>query len=156
MTFRVDTDLIRQQIDNVRDVIGRPVIVHTARRDPCSICLPGNYYDAKSDSSFNIKCPECKGKYWLSTTNQTEVLARVHWVQDEGITATPGGKYFLGDAQLTVAPEYAKVFEQAQFTNSKVVVDSNEMQILRISPMGTPTINRYRIILRGMGDRPKE
>lgn len=152
----VDKSYVKSQIDQAREQLGRTVAVHTPRRDGCSICVASGYYDAAHDNSYFVKCPQCKGTYWLNTTDVTEVLARVHWVQDEAITATPGGKYFLGDAQLTVDIKYRNIFEAAQVDSGKIVVDSHDMQVLRISPMGAPEINRYRIILRGMGDRPKE
>lgn len=152
----VDKSYVKAQIDQVRETIGRNITVYTPRRDGCSICVASGYYDPKSDTSFYVKCPQCKGAYWLATTDATEVLARVHWVQDEAITATPGGKYYLGDAQITVDNKYLDLFEKAQTDAGKVMVDNHEMFILRISPMGAPEINRYRIILRGMGDRPKD
>jgi hypothetical protein len=85
-----------------------------------------------------------------------EINARIHWVSNEGITATPGGKYFLGDAQITVDPEYTGLLRSAQNDAGKVVVDGQDFQIMRINPMGTPTVNRVRAVLRGMGGRPSE
>lgn len=67
--------------------------------------------------------------------------------------ATPGGKYFLGDAQITVDPCHTEVFQSAQNDAGKVVVDKQDMQIMRINPMGAPEINRVRIVLKGMGGR---
>lgn len=151
----VDKSYVKSQIDQARDVLGRIVDVHTPRRDACSICLPSGYYDSRTDTSFYTQCPVCKGTYYLNTTDVTGVLARVHWVQDEAITATPGGKYYLGDAQITVDIKYRTLFEAAQ-PNGKVVVDGHDMGIVKISPMGAPEINRYRIILKGTGDRPKD
>ena len=156
MIPEVSKPYIKNQIDIVREKIGRTVTVYTPRHDPCSICAASGYYDPISDNSFYVKCPQCHGNYWLATVDATEILARVHWVQDEAITATPGGKYYLGDAQITIDNKYRELAEKAQNDSGKIVVDNHDMQILRISPMGAPEINRYRIILRGMGDRPKE
>jgi hypothetical protein len=83
-----------------------------------------------------------------------EVLARVHWVNDEAITATPGGKYFMGEATLTINIDDLEIAEQCQSESGKVYVDNHHMQITKIIPMGAPDINRYRVILKNMGDRP--
>lgn len=106
-----------------------------------------------SNSSWNITCPQCAGTGWLETVDSEDVLARVHWVSNEGIVATPGGKYFLGDAHITVDPCHTELFQSAQNEAGKVVVDSQDMQIMRINPMGAPEINRVRIILKSMGNR---
>ena len=154
MIPNIDKSYIKAQIDQAREEIGREVGVYTLHKTGCSICVPSGYYDPAHDNSFFTRCPQCFGKYWLDVSDITWVLARVHWVQDEAITATPGGKYFLGDAQLTVDVKYRELFEAAQSDSGKVVVDNHDMSILRISPMGAPEVNRYRIILRGFGDRP--
>lgn len=147
-------DFIKQDIDFVRGVIGRNVTVYSPKTSACLICVASGYYDPMSDTSWNVVCPQCNGAYWLASVDATEILARVHWVSNEGITATPGGKYFLGDAQITVDPCYKELLESAQNESGKVVVDGQDMQILRINPMGVPEINRVRAILRSMGGRP--
>lgn len=68
---------------------------------------------------------------------------------------TPGGKFFVGDAYAVVAPEYHSLLVQAQNPGGKVVIDGQDMQIMRINPEGVPEINRYKLILRGMGSRPE-
>jgi len=145
---------IENDIDYVRSVIGRNVTVYYPNTTACLECVASGYYDPLSDSSWNITCPQCNGAYWLANVDSQEILARVHWVSNEGITATPGGKYFLGDAQITVDPCYKELLESAQNEMGKVVVDGQDMQIQRINPMGAPEINRVRAILRSMGGRP--
>lgn len=150
----IDPDFLKSQIDTMRDAIGRNIIVHTKINDPCPLCTASGYYDSVSDSSYYLVCPVCAGNFWRDSTLETEVLARVHWVSNEAITATPGGKYFLGDAQITVDPSYQTLLEDAQNESGKIVVDGNDMEIIRINPMGAPTINRVRAILKTMGKRP--
>lgn len=151
----VDAGYIKAQIDAVRDQIGRTVTVYYPKSDACLDCVASGYYDPITDTSYNIMCPQCNGQYWLNKVDSEDILARVHWVSNEGITATPGGKYFLGDAQITVDPCYTELLRSAQNDAGKVVVDGQDFQILRINPMGAPTINRVRAILRGMGGRPE-
>lgn len=150
----VNRAFIKAQIDTVRQTIGRNIDVHTRVNTPCYLCTASGYYDSISDSSWYVTCPVCSGSFWMPTTEVTEVLARVHWVSNEGITATPGGKYYLGDAQITVDPSYTDLLRSAQ-TTGKVVVDGQDFQILKINPLGAPEINRVRAILRGTGDRPE-
>lgn len=147
-------DFIKNQIDLSRANIGRNVDVYTPILSPCTLCQPSGYFDALGNCSFFTVCPVCVGSYWLNTVQKTEVLARVHWVSNEAITATPGGKYFLGEAWATVDPVYHDLFVQANNESGKVVVDNQDMQIIQIRPMGAPSINRIRIILKSMGDRP--
>jgi len=145
---------IENDIDFVRDVIGRNVTVYYPKPTACLECVASGYYDPMNDVSWNITCPQCNGAYWLANIESEDILARVHWVSNEGITATPGGKYFLGDAQITVDPCYKELLESAQNEMGKVVVDGQDMQIQRINPMGAPEINRVRAILKSMGGRP--
>lgn len=150
----VNKAFIKVQIDSVRQTIGRTVTVYTQHLSACTLCAASGYLDTFSNTSWYVTCPICSGSYWLNTATATEVLARVHWVSNEGITATPGGKYYLGDAQITVDPSYTELLEAAQNQAGKVVVDGQDFQILKINPLGAPEINRVRAILKGMGDRP--
>lgn len=147
-------DYIKTQIDATRDVIGRDIDVYTKHLSACPLCTASGYYDPVGDISFYTVCPVCSGTFWLNVPTKTPVLARVHWVGNEAITATPGGKYFMGDAQATIDPSYHSLFVSAQNEGGKVVIDGQEMDIVQIRPMGVATINRYRIILKGTGNRP--
>jgi len=91
--------------------------------------------------------------FWLENAIGVEVLARVHWVNDEAITATPGGKYYLGQATLTINIDDLETAQRTESEGGKVVIDDHNMQITKIIPMGAPDINRYRVICNGMGDR---
>ena len=150
----ISSEAIKAIIDNVREEIGRNVTFYTENLTACSLCVASGYYDPIGDTTFYTVCPICDGAYWINSALATDVLARVHWVNDEAITATPGGKYYIGEATLTVDPSYLDLAEACQRESGKVVVDSHDMQITKIIPMGAPTINRYRIILKNMGDRP--
>lgn len=150
----INRDFIKATIDNVRENIGRSVYFYTVAKSACPLCESNNLYDVKEDVSFNVLCPICKGTYWITQAVETEVLARVHWVNDEAITATPGGKYYIGEAHLTIDPSFLELAEAVQSESGKVIVDNHDMQISKIIPMGAPSINRYRIILKNMGDRP--
>lgn len=150
----INADFIKAQIDSVREGIGRYVTVYHPNSTACLECVASGFYDPISDTSFNVVCPQCSGAYWIASMDSEDVLARIHWVGNEAITATPGGKYYLGDAQIHVDPSYQPLFESAQNESGKVVVDGQDMSILKISPVGAPTINRIRIILKGMGGRP--
>lgn len=147
---------IKHEIDSLRSGIGRTIFVYTPTRNPCSICTLGGYYDSISDKSVFVRCPECAGEFWRNDLEEHEVLARVHWTTNEAINITPGGKYFTGDAYAVIDPSYHEVVQQAQEPGGKVVIDGQEMTILRISPEGVTTINRYKLILKGAGKRPEE
>lgn len=155
MIPNIDKDWIKQQIDSVREQIGRIVIFYTVAKSACPLCLADNLYDVVNDNSFNVVCPTCQGTYWLETAVENEVLARVHWVNDEAITATPGGKYYIGEATVTIDVSYLSLAEQCQSESGKVLVDGHSMQITRIIPFGAPEITRYRVVLKNMGDRPQ-
>lgn len=151
----IDPDFLKGEIDSMRETIGRNVTVYVRTNDPCPLCTASGYFDNVSNTSFFTTCPICSGSFWLDTQTATEVLARVHWVSNEAITATPGGKYFLGDAHITVDPTYRTLLENAQNNFGRVVVDGQNMEIIRINPMGAPEINRVRAILKGWGQRPE-
>lgn len=145
---------LKQEIDRTRDSIGRNIQVYTQHLSDCPLCQPSGYYDALGDISIFTTCPYCSGSYWINSEVETDVLARVHWVGNEAITSTPGGKYYMGEATATVDPSYHDLFVQAQNEKGHVKVDEQDMQILQIRPMGVPEINRYRIVLKSVGNRP--
>lgn len=151
----VNPDWIKEKIDFVREEIGRNVTFSVTANEACVLCVASGYYDTVNDTTFYFTCPVCDGNYYMSTQTETEVLARIHWVSDEQITATPGGKYFAGDCYIHIEPTYRQLAESAQNERGKVVVDGHDMQIDKIIPQGAPTINRYRLILRNMGSRPE-
>lgn len=153
----VNKEFIKAQIDGVRARIGRDVRVYYASTDPCTICVASGYLDPISNTSWYTTCPECQGAYWHPTTHYEDILARVHWVSNEGITVTPGGKYYLGDAHITVDPIHHEVLQLSQNSGNdgKVVVDGQDFTIWRINPMGAPEINRIRAVLKGAGYRPE-
>lgn len=156
MIPKINSDWVKETIDSVRENIGRYVTFYTVDKSACSLCVTNNLYDPISDASFNVLCPICAGAYWINAAVGTEVLARVHWVNDEQITATPGGKFWLGEAHVTIDPENLELAEACQAESGKVVVDKHSMFITKILPMGAPTINRIRVILKNMGDRPED
>lgn len=133
----VSKEFIKAQIDAVRTQIGRNVTLCY----PTPVTVSG-YINPILDTSFDppLVC--------------TEVLARVHWVSREAITATPVGKYYVGEAQITVDPEHHELLQRVQSDYGKVIVDGQEMEIIKINPLGAPEINRIRAILRGLGERP--
>lgn len=150
----VDIDTIREKIDAAREQIGKSITVYTPSVTACVRCTASGFYDSISSKSVFFTCPECQGAYWIKGYTETAITARVHWTSNEGITATPGGKYFTGDAYAHVEPEYQSLFQEAQ-EGGKVRVDGTDMSVLRINPQGTPETNRLKIILRGVGSRPE-
>lgn len=151
----INPDFLKGEIDSMRETIGRNVTVNVRGNSPCPLCTASGYFDSISNTSYFTTCPVCSGAFWQDVEIATEVLARVHWVSDEAITATPGGKFFLGDAHITVDPSYQALLESAQNNYGNVVVDGRTMEITRINPMGAPEINRIRAILKGSGKRPE-
>lgn len=151
----VDAQFVRARIDEVREAIGRTVTFNTLTMTPCVLCVASGYYDSFTDSTLYFTCPVCDGQYYMPTTTGTAVLARIHWTNDEQITATPGGKHFLGQCYIHIQPEYLELAEATQTDKGTVTVDGHTMSITKILPMGAPTINRYRLILVGDGHRPE-
>jgi len=150
----IDPEDLKSKIDAFRQEIGRNVTFSISSLEPCSLCLPSGFYDAKNNTTTYFTCPVCHGQYYMPTQTETEILARIHWVSDQAATATPGGKYYIGDCNIHIEPQYRTLAESAQNETGKVVVDGHDMQIVKIIPQGAPTINRIRLILTGTGKRP--
>jgi hypothetical protein len=150
----IDREYIKASIDAVREAIGRDVTFYAPKTEACPLCVASGYYDSVGDTTYYYTCPVCDGAYYLATFTETDVLARVHWTSDEGITATPGGKYFAGDAQIHIEDKWLAVAEASQVDGGKVIVDGHKMTITKIIPTGEAGINRYRIILSNTGERP--
>lgn len=152
--IKVNREWIKKQIDSTRESIGRNVMFYTTVSTACPLCTASGFYNETLDSTFYYNCPVCAGSYYLTTVSGHEILARVHWTNDEAVTASPGGKYFLGDATATIDPSYRGVAEATQEETGKVVIDNHDMQIIKIIPMGAPEPNRYRVVLKNTGERP--
>ena len=152
--IKINREWVKRQIDSTRESIGRNVSFFTATRTACTLCAPSGYYNSAMDSTIYFNCPVCSGTYWLNSLAETVVLARVHWTNDEAIDTTPGGKFFIGDATVTVDPSYRVLAEDTQNESGKVVVDGHDMQIIKIIPLGAPEPNRYRVVLKNQGERP--
>lgn len=151
---KVNREWIKRQIDAVRESIGRDITFYTEHKTPCTLCLPSGFYNAASDSTVYYNCPVCAGNYYLTTLSGHIILARVRWTNDEAITASPGGKYYIGDATATIDANDRQVAEDCFTFNGKVVVDNHDMFITKILPMGAPEPNRYRVVLKTVGGRP--
>lgn len=85
---------------------------------------------------------------------ETTINARVHWTGNEAINATPGGKFFTGDGYFHVEPEKHELLQECM-NGGYVLIDEQEMNIIRINPQGAPEINRYRAIVKGKGGSPQ-
>lgn len=151
----VDPQFIQDRIDEVRGYIGRTVTFKVPGTTACTLCVASGYYDTVNDTTTYFTCPVCAGQYYMPTTVDTDVLARVHWTNDEAVTATPGGKFFVGDASIHVNPEFLSLAESTESERGTILVDGHTMTITKIIPQGAPTINRYRLILKGDGHRPE-
>jgi hypothetical protein len=150
----ISAESLKAKIDAFREEIGRNITFYVSSLEPCTLCLPSGYYDATNDTTTYFTCPVCDGQYYLPTKTETEVLARVHWVSDQAVTATPGGKYYVGDCNVHIDPTYRTLAESAQSNTGGVIVDGHDMQIQKIIPQGAPSINRTRVILTNKGSRP--
>jgi hypothetical protein len=151
----VDSEYIRNKIDVVREQIGRTVTFNVRNLTPCTLCTASGYYDAVNNITTYFTCPVCAGQFYMPNMTATEVLARIHWTNDEQVTATPGGKHYLGQCYIHIEPEYLPLAESTQSEAGTVIVDNHTMHITKILPIGAPTINRYRLILVGDGSRPE-
>lgn len=151
----VDPQWIQDRIDEVRGYIGRTITFNVPTVSPCSLCSASGWLDSVNNISTYFTCPICAGQYYMPTTESTDVLARIHWTNDEAVTSTPGGKFYLGDASVHINPDYLDLAESAQVEHGSVSIDGHSMTIVKIIPQGAPTINRYRLILKGDGNRPE-
>ena len=149
----IDGEWIKAQIDSVRRGIGRTITFYSVTRAPCSLCTASGYYDVTNDTTFFFNCPICTGQYWINTPVGTDILARIVWTSDQAVTATPGGRYYIGDATATIENKYLPIADAAFKDTGKVVVDGRDMQIIKIIPEGAVTINRFKVILKGYGDK---
>jgi hypothetical protein len=138
----VNKEYLKSKIDRVREEIGRDVDFYTV--------VTGQNPDFTASGFYN---PLTYTGY-VKTLETTTVKARVHWASDERITATPGGKYYIGDCTLTVDPDYHELAQKAMIEGAYVVVDGRNMSVIGIDPKGAPEINRIRLICKAMGDKP--
>jgi hypothetical protein len=143
-----------KQVETVKlGEISRDITLYTNSKAACPVCSEANDYDATADASYNIVCAVCKGAYWVITQVANLVPARVHWTNDEFVTATPGGKYYVGEVHAKIDAAYLSLAQACQSFDSRVTVDGQEMTISRIVPLGTIEILQYQLILKGAGSK---
>lgn len=150
----VNAAAMKSRIDAARQEIGRDVTFHTILGIACPLCTASGYLNPLSGDSYYYQCPTCSGQGYTNVTEATVVKARIHWTNDELRTASSVGKYYVGDCTLGVDIPYRELAERTQNESGKVVVDGHDMQIQKIIPVGAPIINRYRLVMKNMGDRP--
>lgn len=139
----VNSAFIKSRIDLKRQEIGRFVTFYTPVAGQDTNFTASGFYDPLTYTGYD---PVLEG---------TEVLARIHWAGDERITATPGGKYFIGDVSLTIDPSYHELAQRCMIADTgKVVVDDKDVTITSIDPMGAPTVNRIRLLCKAVGTKP--
>jgi hypothetical protein len=155
LIVKVNREWIKRQIDAVRESIGRDVTFYTEDRTACTLCLPSGFYNPATNSTVFYNCPVCAGNYYLDTVTTHDILARVHWTNDEAVNSSPGGKYFIGDATATIDALDRSVAEDCFTGQGRVNVDGHTMFITKIIPMGAPEPNRYRVVLKNSGSRPE-
>ena len=145
-------DWVRHAERTQSALLKRDIFLYTNVKTACSLCLASGSYDAVKDASFKITCPECGGKYWVLTFIPNAIPARIHWTDDEMIQATPGGKFYVGDAFAKINAEYLPLAQACQeSTQGKVVVYNHDMTITKIVPMGAFDQNQYKLILKTIG-----
>jgi len=141
--------------DTILPGIQRIIYLYTTSKSACPTCLAATDYDSVNDCSFNPKCAICKGAYWVLTEVANAVPARIRWTNDQNITATPGGKYYVGDATAKIGLKYYDLAMSCQTFTGHVLVDGHDMTISKIVPVGTPIITQYHLVLKNMGNSPK-
>jgi len=140
----IDPEFIKSRIDNVRTEIGRYVTFYTPVAGQDTDFVASGFYNPLTYTGFQ------------TVLEETEVLARIHWSGDERITATPGGKYYVGDCTLKVDPSYHDLAQRCMNANEgKVKVDEKFVTITAIDPVGAPTVNRLRIVCKSVGTKPE-
>lgn len=135
----ISSDAIKAKIDLVRSQIGRNVTFYTVVGSYDYVA--SGFYDPLSYTGY------------IPTLETTTVLARIHWTNDERITATPGGKFFVGDCTLTIDPSYQALAEKSLSDKAKIVVDGRDVTVVGIDPKGAPEINRIRLICKTTGSK---
>lgn len=137
----ITSDGVKAKIDAAREKIGRDVTFYTPIAGQNTDFTASGYYDPMSYTGFN------------PTLETTVVKARVHWTDDERITATPGGKFFVGDCTLGIDPAYRELAEKAMLDESKIVVDGKDVIVIGIDPKGVMETNRLRLICKTVGSK---
>ena len=130
------------------DALARDIYIYTTTKVACSLCTTSGSYDSIKDASYKVTCAECRGKFWVPTNVANVVPARVHWTNDEMVQATPGGKYYVGDATAKIGSEYHDLATECLTKEGRVVIDGQDMSITKIVPLGAFEAHQYRLILK--------
>lgn len=140
----IDPEYIKSKIDEVRGEIGRYVTFYTPVTGSNSDFVASGIYNPLTYTGY------------LVTLEETEVLARIHWAGDERITATPGGKYYVGECTLGIDPAYHDLAQRCMnASEGKVKVDEKFLTIFSIDPVGAPTVNRLKVVCKSIGSKPQ-
>lgn len=88
--------------DNIRNLVGRPVIVYVDEGNiACSGCgISG--YDSVTDTAINSFCTICNGDYWIPVTSGYSISGHVRWGSIDQNLWTRGGWIPEGECKVTV------------------------------------------------------
>lgn len=130
-------------INEIRDVIGRPVTIYTELKVPC--VASGCSLNPVTLTSTNPFCLTCSGIGFVITNSGLTVNGHVTWKPSEILNWQTGGQSFIGDClvQIEYTSEIANLVKYCKYME----VDNKRMELKSITMRGAPSVNRLLISL---------
>lgn len=145
MTFTITfpSSLAEQQIDEMRNAIGRPIYWYIIDSTiPCSACS----LEPVTNTSVNSFCPVCSGLYWIETLSGVMISGHVSWGRLDDLKWATAGQYFEGDC--TVQIKYTAYNDSIVDSSIYVLVDGKVMDVNKKVYRGFQPLNRIIVDLK--------
>lgn len=133
-------------IDEIREVIGRNVIVDIPYTVACSACSLDPITNTSTDSFCNV----CDGVYWIPTLSGMTILAHITWGPSDQLGWITGGQLLEGECRIQIknTPDnlYAVLSGVNYYVDDKIMYKKNTVQ------RGVKELNRIIINLKERGN----
>jgi hypothetical protein len=129
----------KEIIEEIIGQIGREVEFVQVTYSSCPACM----LDPITNTSTNSFCDVCSGLYWIPLFSGVTISAHVTWKPSDILQWESGGQMFTGDCLVKVmyTDGNYQIVNEAKY----LVVDGKELNVINITLLGVPSINRILI-----------
>lgn len=137
----------KEQIDEIRDVIGQTVTFYLEGTPTvCPVCSGAGYYDPVNETSTDWACFLCSGAYYLYNDDTESIKAHVRWKSSDIPEFTTAGFYPQGTCTVTI--DINDLADNQISLIKYIVADNRKLQVNEVVKRGVPTRNRIRFVCK--------
>lgn len=133
-------------IDDIREAIGRNIVVDVPYTIPCSGCS----LDPITNTSTNSFCNICGGVYWIPVLSGSTILAHITWGPSDQLGWVTGGQLLEGECRVQIKNTPENLL--AVLSGTIYHVDGKNMYKKSMIQRGVTEVNRIIVNLKERGN----